>query len=118
MGRGDLAGAAHLHVVSGVVQLRPEDAMVDAMLKGWRAQQTARGLQEDTIGPRERLVRRFLEFTNEYPWNWAPSHVDEWTQSLTRGEASCTGDDPGLPDRSAAAQRVRHRRPLRVDGGV
>jgi integrase/recombinase XerC len=83
MGRGDLAGAAHLQLVSGVVQLRPEDAMVDAMLKGWRAQQAARGLREDTIAPRERLVRRFLEFTNEYPWSWAPSHVDEWTQSLT-----------------------------------
>jgi site-specific recombinase XerD len=83
MGRADLAGAAHLQLVAGVVQLRPEDAMVEAMLKGWRAQQTARGLQEDTIAPRERLMRRFLEFTNEYPWNWAPSHVDEWTQSLT-----------------------------------
>ncbi len=83
MGRGDLAGAAHLQLVSGVVQLRPEDAMVEAMLKGWRAQQTARGLQEDTIAPRERLMRLFLEFTNEYPWNWGPSHVDEWTQSLT-----------------------------------
>ncbi len=63
MGRGDLAGAAHLELVSGVVQLRPEDAMVEAMLQGWRAQQTARGLQEDTITPRERLVRRFPEFT-------------------------------------------------------
>jgi len=83
MGRADLAGAAHLQLVSGVVQLRPEDAMVDAMLKGWRAQQTARGLQEDTVTPRERLVRQFLDFANEYPWNWEPSHVDEWTQSLT-----------------------------------
>ena len=53
------------------------------MLRGWRAQQAARGLHEDTIVPRERLVRRFVDFTNEYPWNWAPSHVDEWTQSLT-----------------------------------
>ena len=83
MGRGDLAGAAHLELVSGVVQLRPEDAMVEAMLRGWRAQQTARGLQEDTIVPRERLVRRFLAFTNEYPWQWGPAHVDEWTLSLT-----------------------------------
>ena len=33
----------------GVVQLRPEDAMVEAMLRGWRAQQTARGLREDTL---------------------------------------------------------------------
>ncbi|HVB45681.1 MAG TPA: site-specific integrase, partial [Streptosporangiaceae bacterium] len=24
-----------------------------------------------------------LEFTNEYPWSWGPSHVDEWTQALT-----------------------------------
>lgn len=45
MGRGDLAGAAHLELVSGVVQLRPEDSMLEAMLKGWRAQQTARGLR-------------------------------------------------------------------------
>ncbi len=80
--RVGLAGAAHLELVSGVVQLRPQDAMVEAMLRGWRAQQTARGLREDTIVPRERLVRRFLEFTNEYPWLWSPSHVDEWSLSL------------------------------------
>src|SRR6266536_2171628 len=80
MGRGDLAGAARLELVLGVVQLRPEDAMFEAMLRGWRAQQTARGLREDTIAPRERLVRRFLAFTNEYPWNWGSSHVEEWTQ--------------------------------------
>lgn len=30
-------------------------------------QQAARGLREDTIASRERLVRRFLAFTNEYP---------------------------------------------------
>src|SRR6266568_4529605 len=83
VGRGDLAGAAHLELVSGVVQLRPEDAMVEAMLRGWRAQQTARGLQEATIEPRERLVRRFLTFSGEYPWQWGPAHVDEWTLSLT-----------------------------------
>lgn len=28
-----LAGSAHLELVSGVVQLRPEDAMFDAMLR-------------------------------------------------------------------------------------
>jgi integrase/recombinase XerC len=81
--RVDLAGAAHLELVDGVVALRPEDAMVEAMLSGWRAQQSARGLQEDTMAPRERLVRRFLGFTHEYPWNWSSSHVDEWTASLT-----------------------------------
>ena len=77
------AGAAHLELVDGVVALRPEDAMVEAMLRGWRAQQTARGLKDDTIGPRERLVRRFLEFTNEYPWVWSAGHLDEWSLALT-----------------------------------
>ena len=57
--------------------------MVEAMLRGWRAQQMARGLREDTVVPRERLVRRFLEFTNEYPWAWSPGHMDEWSLSLT-----------------------------------
>ncbi|HUY44646.1 MAG TPA: tyrosine-type recombinase/integrase [Streptosporangiaceae bacterium] len=66
-----------------MLQLRPEDAMFEAMLRGWKAQQVSRGLRVDTIAPRERLVRRFLEFTNEYPWSWGPSHVDEWTQTLT-----------------------------------
>ena len=45
VGRVDLAGAAHLELVSGVIQLRPEDSMVEAMLNGWRAQQSARGLR-------------------------------------------------------------------------
>jgi integrase/recombinase XerC len=83
VGRPDLAGAAHLELVSGVVQLRPEEAMVEAMLRGWRAQQAARGLQEDTIAGRDQLVRRFLEFTNEYPWRWTPAHVDDWSLWMT-----------------------------------
>jgi hypothetical protein len=79
----DLAGAAHLELVSGVVQLRPQDAMVEAMFRGWRAQQTARGLREETITSRENLVRRFMEFVNDYPWQWAPTHIDEWSLWLT-----------------------------------
>jgi site-specific recombinase XerC len=57
--------------------------MFEAMLRAWRAQQAARGLREDTIAPRERLVRRFLNFTNEYPWQWTPAHVDEWSLWMT-----------------------------------
>ena len=49
MGRGELAGAARLELVSGVAQLRPEDAMFEAMLRGWRAQQASRGLREETV---------------------------------------------------------------------
>jgi len=78
-----LVGAASAELVDGVRQLRPEDAMTEAMLRGWRAQQSARGLRADTIDYRERLVRRFVSFTNEFPWRWGPGHVDEWTLTLT-----------------------------------
>ncbi len=57
--------------------------MVEAMLRGWQAQQVARGLRAETVGYRQRLVRRFMAFTNEYPWQWRPGHVDEWTLMLT-----------------------------------
>ena len=86
VGRADLAGSARLELVSGVVQLRPEDAMLEAMLSGWRAQQAARGLREDTVADRERLVRRFGDFTGEYPWAWSPGHMDEWSLHLTAEE--------------------------------
>ncbi len=56
--------------------------MVEAMLRGWRAQQAARGLRAETIAYRQRLVRRFMSYTNEYPWQWSPAHVDEWTLML------------------------------------
>jgi integrase/recombinase XerC len=78
-----LVGAASAELVDGVRQLHPQEAMVEAMLRGWRAQQSARGLRERTIEARERLVRRFLAFTNEYPWQWTPAHVDDWTLTLT-----------------------------------
>jgi site-specific recombinase XerD len=77
-----LAGAARLELVTGARQLHPEDAMFDAMLRGWRAQQRARGLRDRTVEARTSLIRRFLSFTNEYPWRWAPGHVEEWITSL------------------------------------
>jgi len=81
--RFGLVGAAGAELVDGVRQLRPEDAMTEAMLRGWQAQQAARGLRAETIAYRARLVRRFVEFTNEFPWQWSPAHVDEWTLTLT-----------------------------------
>ena len=104
--RVELAGAAHLELVSGVAQLRPEDAMFEAMLRGWRAQQTARGLREDTIVPQERLVRRFLEFTNEYPWAWSPGHMDEWSLHLT-AELHLAPSTRPAPSQQCCARRAR-----------
>jgi len=68
----------------GLILLHEEDAVFEAMLDGWAKQQLGgRGLRERTVRARQGVVRRFLKFTNEYPWSWGPSHVDEWTQALT-----------------------------------
>src|SRR4051794_35851168 len=67
-------GSALLELTAGVAFLRPEDAMVEAMLRGWQAQQLSRGLRQDSIEARGQLVRRFLAFTNDYPWQWTAAH--------------------------------------------
>lgn len=54
------------------------------MLTGWRNQQLRRNLAFGTIESRERLVTRFQESTNEYPWHWTPAHVDEFFGDLRR----------------------------------
>ena len=28
------------------------------------------------------MVRRFVAYTNEYPWHWSAAHLDEWMVSL------------------------------------
>ncbi|WP_017200541.1 site-specific integrase [Arthrobacter sp. M2012083] len=42
----------------------------------------SRNLAFGTIEGRERLVTRFQESTNEYPWQWTPAHVDEFFGDL------------------------------------
>jgi site-specific recombinase XerD len=80
--RGDAVGSARLVLAEGVVQLDPPRAVFDGMLAGWCAQQRSRMLNEVTIGGRERLVRRFAGFTNEYPWSWRAEDVEAFTTSL------------------------------------
>ena len=80
--RVDAVGAAHLVLAQGVAQLDPPRAVFDGMLAGWSAQQRSRMLNEVTIGGRERLVRRFGEFTNEYPWSWRAQDVEGFTTLL------------------------------------
>jgi integrase/recombinase XerC len=76
-------GSARLELVDGVALLHPEDAVLEAMLTGWERQQRGgRRLQPKTIDARIALVRQFINFTNEYPWNWTAGHVDEWMTHL------------------------------------
>ncbi|MEU4154689.1 phage integrase N-terminal SAM-like domain-containing protein [Streptomyces sp. NPDC026659] len=78
-----LPGAAHLMLADGVVHLDPETAVFEAMLEGWAREQRARFLDWDgTIKPRLALIRRFSDFTNEYPWQWQSAEVDAFMNSL------------------------------------
>ncbi len=75
------AGSAALVLVDGAVPLRPEPALFDAMLEGWRRQQAARRLSGPLVEGRVRLVRRFAAFTGAWPWQWTPEQVEQWVAS-------------------------------------
>ncbi|GAA2046675.1 hypothetical protein GCM10009839_59070 [Catenulispora yoronensis] len=81
-------GSARLELREGVLLLRPEDAVLDAMVAGWEKQQRGgRRLQQETVDNRKNVVRRFVEFTNEYPWRWSAAHMDEWTAQMVMEQA-------------------------------
>ncbi len=44
--------------------------MFTRKITGWRNQELSQNLAFGTIEGRERLVTRFQESTNEYPWQW------------------------------------------------
>lgn len=89
MARGvDAAGAAHLVLADGVAHLDPARAVFAGMLAGWVAQQRSRLLNETTIHGRGRIVQRFADFTNEYPWRWRAQDVEEFTTTLRSGGAA------------------------------
>jgi len=75
------AGSAALVLVDGAVPLRPEPALFEAMLEGWRRQQGARRLSGPLVEGRVRLVRRFREFSGAWPWQWTPAQVEQWIAS-------------------------------------
>ncbi|WP_330234439.1 site-specific integrase [Nocardia sp. NBC_00508] len=53
------------------------------MLAGWERQQRGgRRLQPKTIDSRKSVIAAFVRYTNDYPWNWTASHLDEWMTSL------------------------------------
>ncbi len=75
-------GAGRVLEFTKVRYLHPEDQVLGEMLSGWRNQQLSRNLKHDTITQRERVVQRFHEYTNEYPWRWQPADVDEFFGDL------------------------------------
>jgi integrase/recombinase XerC len=76
------SGSAGEVLAAGVAFLDPAEAVFEAMVAGWVMQQTSRLLAPLTIERRRQVVRRFVAFTNDYPWAWTPSDVEEWTSAL------------------------------------
>jgi integrase/recombinase XerC len=85
--RVDIEGAAHLVLPDGLAHLRPDEAVFEAMLEGWARQQASRQLSMTTIEQRDKQVRRFASFTNDWPWRWTPTDVEDWTCSLRSGRS-------------------------------
>ncbi|WP_460802037.1 tyrosine-type recombinase/integrase [Microbacterium sp. GXF6406] len=80
-----VAPHSRLLAARNVVHLDPESVVFEAMLEGWRAQQSARFLKESTMKARERLVRRFVDFTGQYPWQWTAAEAEAWIAELRSG---------------------------------
>ena len=71
-------GSAGLALV-GAGTPEPEGAvLLEELLVGWRAQQLARRLAPSTITDRERVVRRFVEFAQGWPWSWREEQLEGW----------------------------------------
>lgn len=79
----DPAGSARLHLASGVPLIRAEEVVLRAMFEGYLAHQVgSRGMRRNTVSKRLGVVRQFVKYTNEYPWQWGAAHLDEWMISL------------------------------------
>ena len=74
--------SGRVYVVGSVPLLHPEAQTVEEMLEGWRNQQLCRNLDHETIAGRIRIVERFVEVTNEFPWTWTPAMAEEFFSDL------------------------------------
>jgi site-specific recombinase XerD len=79
-----LAGSASQVVRPGVGLLDPAPATFEEMLHGWGLQRS-RQLKTTTVSMRTALVRRFAEFTNEYPWAWTAADAEAFTTQTHSG---------------------------------
>ncbi|QHE73114.1 site-specific integrase [Rhodococcus sp. WAY2] len=80
-----VAGSAGLSLAANVVHLDPKPAVFEAMLAGWTDQQKARFLRVETIKQRIAMIRRFTDFSGQYPWEWLPSEADAYFAQLNSG---------------------------------
>jgi integrase len=86
VGEDDLAGAVSTVLARNVRHLDPQAVVFEAMLDGWAMQQRTRFLKASTVSQRMDLVRRFVEFSNQYPWQWQPAEAEAFFDALRSGE--------------------------------
>ena len=77
-------------VLPSVRLLQPAEQVLEDMFTGWRNQQLSRNLAFATIDGRERLVRRFVDHSQAWPWTWTHQHVDEFFADLVQGRRHTT----------------------------
>jgi len=73
----------------GVRPLQIEDAVFEALLAGWRAQQRSRGNKTPTIEAGVRLVRRMCDYAQSWPWQWRALEVEEFVSDLASEPRPC-----------------------------
>lgn len=78
---GGRRGPLALVAAEGTAPVSEGPALLEEMLAGWRRQQQARRLSGPLVDGRERIVRRFAEFTGCWPWQWTPAQADSWLAS-------------------------------------
>lgn len=76
-------GASSLYLAAGISFLNEEDAVFGAMLEGWTMQQRGgRNLRKHSVASAIGIVKRFHDFTSEWPWQWTAATMDEWMMHL------------------------------------
>ena len=70
------------HFPGAATSVDPERITFEAMQDGWVAQQRSRQLKASTIEGRLAVVRRFAEYSNQYPWQWTPPEFEAFVTSL------------------------------------
>ena len=84
-------GAIANVIPTGIALLDAEERVWEAMLEGWRRQQSSRALKSDTVYQRVKVMAAFRKFTGEYPWQWQPQAVIDYSDSMrSRGCAVST----------------------------
>ena len=74
---------------AGVRPLHLEDAVWEAALKGWTAQQVARYFRPKTIQANLQAARSLVAFTGRRPWDWHAEDVDRDFAALLGEPVPC-----------------------------